>query len=105
MDHDQEDVRQGRISELIFSFPTSERIYDSSVVSLTKSTSKTRKQLTLKGTDDPSLGTNNRNIACQTCGEKPRKCIGHFGHISLGVPCFHPDKNRVLKWIFQIFCF
>ena len=48
------------------------------------------------GLMDPRLGTIDRNFKCQTCGEGMSECPGHFGHIELARPVFHPGK-----WPFQ----
>lgn len=39
---------------------------------------------------DPRMGTIDRNFKCQTCGEGMSECPGHFGHIELARPVFHP---------------
>jgi len=39
---------------------------------------------------DPRMGTIDRNFKCQTCGEGMAECPGHFGHIELARPVFHP---------------
>lgn len=44
------------------------------------------------GLMDPRLGTIDRNFKCQTCGEGMSECPGHFGHIELARPVFHPGK-------------
>ncbi len=42
------------------------------------------------GLMDPKMGTIDRNFKCQTCGEGMSECPGHFGHIELARPVFHP---------------
>jgi DNA-directed RNA polymerase II subunit RPB1 len=44
----------------------------------------------LGGLMDPRMGTIDRNFKCQTCGESMSECPGHFGHIELARPIFHP---------------
>jgi DNA-directed RNA polymerase II subunit RPB1 len=44
----------------------------------------------LGGLMDPRMGTIDRNFKCQTCGEGMSECPGHFGHIELARPVFHP---------------
>ena len=44
------------------------------------------------GLMDPRLGTIDRNFKCQTCGEGMSECPGHFGHIELARPVFHPGR-------------
>lgn len=43
---------------------------------------------------DPRMGTIDRNFKCQTCGEGMSECPGHFGHIELARPVFHPGTSR-----------
>ena len=45
------------------------------------------------GLMDPRLGTIDRNFKCQTCGEGMSECPGHFGHIELARPVFHPGAS------------
>ncbi|KAG1837893.1 RNA polymerase Rpb1, domain 1-domain-containing protein [Suillus tomentosus] len=42
------------------------------------------------GLMDPRMGTIDSNVKCQTCGEGMSECPGHFGHIELARPVFHP---------------
>ncbi len=44
------------------------------------------------GLVDPRMGTVDRNFKCQTCGEGMSECPGHFGHIELARPVFHPGE-------------
>ena len=46
----------------------------------------------LGGLMDPRMGTIDRNFKCQTCGEGMSECPGHFGHIELAKPVFHPGE-------------
>src|SRR5271165_2008975 len=41
------------------------------------------------GVLDKRLGVTNRIQECDTCGETPLKCPGHFGHIKFVEPVFH----------------
>jgi DNA-directed RNA polymerase II subunit RPB1 len=45
------------------------------------------------GLMDPRMGTIDRNFKCQTCGEGMSECSGHFGHIELARPVFHPGMG------------
>lgn len=42
---------------------------------------------------DPRMGTIDRNFKCQTCGEGMSECPGHFGHIELARPVYHPGMR------------
>jgi DNA-directed RNA polymerase II subunit RPB1 len=46
---------------------------------------------------DPRMGTIDRNFKCQTCGEGMSECPGHFGHIELARPVFHPGTCLVCR--------
>ena len=46
----------------------------------------------LGGLMDPRMGTIDRYFKCQTCGEGMSECPGHFGHIELARPVFHPGE-------------
>jgi len=50
------------------------------------------------GLMDPRMGTIDRNFKCQTCGEGMAECPGHFGHIELARPMFHPGAYQY-SWI------
>jgi DNA-directed RNA polymerase II subunit RPB1 len=47
----------------------------------------------LGGLMDPRMGTIDRNFKCQTCGEGMSECPGHFGHIELAKPVYHPGMQ------------
>lgn len=46
----------------------------------------------VNGLMDARMGTIDRNFKCQTCGEGMSECPGHFGHIELAKPVFHPGE-------------
>lgn len=50
-------------------------------------------KLKVGGLNDPRMGTTDRNFKCQTCGEGMSECPGHFGHIELARPVFHPGED------------
>jgi len=54
------------------------------------------------GLMDPRMGTIDRNFKCQTCGEGMSECSGHFGHIELARPVFHPGTQE--RYCFSIVC-
>ena len=53
------------------------------------------------GLMDPRMGTIDRNFKCQTCGEGMSECSGHFGHIELARPVFHPGMEYVISFLFS----
>jgi len=56
------------------------------------------------GLMDPRMGTIDRNFKCQTCGEGMSECPGHFGHIELARPVFHPGYLVKVKKILECIC-
>ncbi|KAF9782967.1 hypothetical protein BJ322DRAFT_1008844 [Thelephora terrestris] len=44
----------------------------------------------LGGLYDPALGPSDRNDLCKSCHASYDSCPGHFGHIELPAPVFHP---------------
>lgn len=42
------------------------------------------------GLYDPALGPMKRDDICQTCHQNIFRCPGHFGHIQLPSPVYHP---------------
>ncbi|KAF6751321.1 RNA polymerase II large subunit [Ephemerocybe angulata] len=56
------------------------------------------------GLMDPRMGTIDRNFKCQTCGEGMAECPGHFGHIELARPVFHPGFIVKVKKILESIC-
>lgn len=56
------------------------------------------------GLNDPLLGSIDRQYKCKTCGEAMGECPGHFGHIELAKPVYHPGFIRKIKKILEIVC-
>ncbi|KAI2630331.1 beta and beta-prime subunits of DNA dependent RNA-polymerase [Hypomontagnella submonticulosa] len=64
----------------------------------------TRTKPRVNGLNDPRLGSVDRQFKCATCLEPMANCAGHFGHIELAVPVFHPGFIRKTKRILEIVC-
>ena len=45
------------------------------------------------GLMDPRMGTIDRTFKCQTCGEGMSECPGHFNHVELARPVYHPGEH------------
>ncbi|KAK3336761.1 hypothetical protein B0T19DRAFT_50601 [Cercophora scortea] len=56
------------------------------------------------GLNDPLLGSVDRQFKCKTCTENMSECPGHFGHIELARPVFHPGFIKRVKKILEIVC-
>ncbi|PVU89228.1 hypothetical protein BB561_005480 [Smittium simulii] len=53
---------------------------------------------------DPRMGSIDRNFKCQTCGENMSECPGHFGHIELARPVYHPGFIVKVKKVLECVC-
>jgi DNA-directed RNA polymerase II subunit RPB1 len=54
------------------------------------------------------LGSIDRAFHCASCGEDAQNCQGHFGHIELAAPVFHPgsfDLIHHLIWLTRLLGF
>jgi len=56
------------------------------------------------GVMDPRLGTIEPNQRCQTCGNPPSKCPGHFGHIELPMPVVNYLFAKEIYTLLQMTC-
>ncbi|KAL2165337.1 hypothetical protein VTH06DRAFT_634 [Thermothelomyces fergusii] len=54
------------------------------------------------GLNDPLLGSVDRQFKCKTCTENMTECPGHFGHIELARPVFHPGFIRRTKKLLEM---
>ena len=60
---------------------------------------------TYGGLYDPALGPADRDDVCTTCGQGSMYCPGHFGHIELKLPVYHPLFMKLLVTILRSTCF
>lgn len=58
-----------------------------------------------EGLYSPALGPSKRFDLCNTCGLSGFNCSGHYGHIDLSVPVYHPMLVQVLYQILNKACF
>ena len=56
------------------------------------------------GLVDLRLGTTESTRECATCGLRSSKCPGHFGHIELSEPVFHPGFKDIIKGTLGCIC-
>ncbi|KAH6960758.1 hypothetical protein DER45DRAFT_170532 [Fusarium avenaceum] len=56
------------------------------------------------GLNDPLLGSIDRQFRCKTCTQAMGECPGHFGHIELAKPVYHPGFIKKVKKILEIVC-
>ncbi|RLE70106.1 MAG: DNA-directed RNA polymerase subunit A', partial [Thermoprotei archaeon] len=56
------------------------------------------------GPMDRRLGTIEPGVRCETCGNYPALCPGHFGHIELARPVVHPLFAKVIYTLLRATC-
>ncbi|KAJ7590794.1 hypothetical protein C8J56DRAFT_858082 [Mycena floridula] len=79
------------VTKISFSFLTSEEIRRISVKRITNPVLlDDLNRPNIGGLYDPSLGPSERQDICSTCHLTFFTCPGHFGHIELPAPVFHP---------------
>ena len=59
----------------------------------------------LGGLMDPRQGAVDRTSRCQTCAGNMTECPGHFGHIDLAKPVYHPGFLTKTQKILRCVCF
>ncbi|KAI1413283.1 beta and beta-prime subunits of DNA dependent RNA-polymerase [Hypoxylon sp. FL1857] len=94
------------IKEIVFSIQSPQEIKDQSVAQILypETMDETRTKPRVGGLNDPRLGSLDRQYKCATCLEGMSECPGHWGHIELAVPVFHPGYLKKVKKILEIVC-
>lgn len=57
------------------------------------------------GLYDPALGPTDKDDLCGTCAQNYIYCPGHFGHVELPLPVYHPLFFKELLAILRSSCF
>jgi DNA-directed RNA polymerase II subunit RPB1 len=94
------------IEEIQFGILSPQEIKDMSVqhIQYPETMDEHRQKPREKGINDPHLGTIDRAVKCQTCTQTMNECPGHFGHIELAKPVFHPGFIKKTKKILEMVC-
>lgn len=94
------------IQEIQFGILSPEEIKSMSVahIQYPETMDETRTKPRMEGLNDPRLGSVDRQFKCKTCTENMSECPGHFGHIELATPVFHPGFIKKTKKILEIVC-
>lgn len=89
-----------------FSVLGPEEIIRRSVVEVTKNDVVHGNELVIGGLFDPRMGVLEHNKFCSTCEQKNIFCPGHFGHITLARPVFHPMFfDDITRKLLKCVCF
>jgi DNA-directed RNA polymerase II subunit RPB1 len=94
------------IEEIQFGILSPEEIKNMSVchIMYPETMDETRTKPRDGGLNDPLLGSIDKGFRCKTCGQPMGECPGHFGHIELSKPVFHPGFIKKVKKILEIVC-
>ncbi|ELQ76733.1 RNA polymerase III, large subunit [Trachipleistophora hominis] len=95
-----------KIESINFGILTEQRAKELSVLKISKREIydiNTEKPM-VGGVLDPKLGLSSPGELCETCNKTLQECAGHFGHIELTLPVFHPGYQKMLVKILQTIC-
>lgn len=94
------------IQEIQFGLMSPEEIKNMSVAHILypETMDESRQRPRDQGLNDPRLGSIDRQFKCATCDQGMQECPGHFGHIELAKPVFHPGFIKKTKKILEIVC-
>ncbi|MBT97111.1 MAG: hypothetical protein CL902_00590 [Dehalococcoidia bacterium] len=92
------------IASVQFSLLSSEEARRMSVVEVTKTALMERNAPRIGGVNDTRLGTIH-HATCGTCRNPLHSCPGHFGHIELAEPVFHPLHVDTALKLLRTVCF
>lgn len=57
------------------------------------------------GLNDPLMGTTDYRVSCKTCSMDCKLCPGHFGHIDLVKPVYHPGLISATLTVLRCVCY
>lgn len=80
-------------TSIILALTSHQKAYSVAKIEHPEVLDETTRKPKIGGLMDPRMGTIDRNFKCQTCGEGMAECPGHFGHIELARPVFHPGES------------
>ena len=94
------------IQNVTFSFFNSERVRKTSVKQVTRSATFDRLGRPQRdGLYDPAMGPVDPLERCETCSQSYDDCPGHYGHLELALPVFHPLLFNELYKLLRACCF
>lgn len=93
------------ISRIRFGLLSPEEIRKTSVVEIVSEDTFANGVPIDGGLFDLRMGTIEQSERCATCRQFPQGCPGHFGHLELASPVFHPFYLDVIKKVLETVCF
>ncbi|KAI0126577.1 hypothetical protein BJ170DRAFT_411726 [Xylariales sp. AK1849] len=94
------------VEEIQFGLLSPEEIKNMSVCHIIypETMDESRQKPRVNGLNDPRLGSVDRQFKCATCQQNMSECPGHFGHIELAKPVFHPGFIKKIKKVLETVC-
>ena len=99
------DQKIERVKGIQFSVLSPNEIVKGSVVEVTKTDTYAGNEPVPGGLFDPRMGILEHNSFCRTCEQKKTFCPGHFGHITLARPVYHPMFYETTRKLLKCVCF
>lgn len=100
-----------QVKSITFSILSKEEINDRSVLGITDGKTDIKGTKVHQGIDKDTPGPNNKRLGvlsskelCVTCGKTNIQCPGHFGHINLEIPVYHPNYVKTIVRILNCVC-
>ncbi len=97
-------VMERSVKSVDFGVLSPEEIRSMSVVEIKHKELYEYKRPKEEGLIDLSMGTSESSVICATCKGTMVQCPGHFGHIELAVPVYHPGFVPIVKKILDCVC-
>ena len=94
-----------RVSGIQFNILGTDEIIRRSVVEVTKTETYAGNQPVIGGLFDPRMGVLEHGKTCATCEQKNTFCPGHFGHINLARPVYHPLFFDMVRKVLGCVCY
>jgi DNA-directed RNA polymerase II subunit RPB1 len=94
------------IQEIQFGLLSPEEIKNMSVchVLYAETMDEAKEKVRENGLNDSRLGSIDRQFKCATCDQGMNVCPGHFGHIELAKPVYHPGFIKKTKKLLEVVC-
>ena len=99
------DQKIERVKGIQFSVLSPDDIVKGSVVEVTKTDTYAGNEPVPNGLFDPRMGILEHNSFCRTCEQKKTFCPGHFGHIKLARPVYHPMFYETTRKLLKCICY
>lgn len=92
------------VTRVSFGVLSPDEVLRTSVAEVTKTDTYQNGRPVLNGLFDPRMGVLDQHDRCQTCGQTPLFCPGHFGHVVLTKPVYHVHFFPMVKKILRCVC-